>query len=732
MSGKNLAVSSLIQYKTPPDEEVFILRILYLEDTQDFAFVIDINAKKGLPIFKRVSNLAEDLDLKIAKVLTNDPWSKLVKEEELTEKDKKIRDNAFLIVEDLLKQEPEPYIYFKNKFAKAVRKVAEAHEVTLMTVYKYWRKYLQRGQTKNALLPDYQNSGAKGKIREVSKKLGRPKKFRNHPEIGEGVNVDESMKRNFRAGIAVHYHNPKETDLKSAFNLIKKDYFSEDYTFENGIKKPILIPANEQPSYSQFYYFYNKEKDVQKEVESRKGKTAFALHYRPLLGSATHGVFGPGSRYEIDATIADVYLVSRFNSSWIIGRPIIYMVIDVFSRMIAGFYVGLEGPSWLGATMALANTVTDKVKFCAEYGFDITDEEWACKNLPEKLLTDGGELAGKKVETLATNLRVKIETASPYRGDLKGIVERNFRTVQEKVKPFLPGWVIKDTYKRRGQDYRLDAKLDIHQFTKIIIRGILQHNKSFLNYYQRDAEMIKDNVRATPNELWKWGIRNRTGKLRYFDEDIVKLNLLPSDKGKITRGGILFEGMEYSCERAIREGWFVKNSPRNLETVEIVYDQRSTNYVYLREKGGRKFEKCYLLPTEDKYMNKDFYELDNYRDQEQLEQQLAEHADHQEFADHAAYTESVVSESEEAHARDFDPDASKAARVANITDNRKNEKEHIRAQEAFDLGKSTQNEPAAVIPIKPKETPETTGNASLYPSDLAMLAQIRKQKKGGK
>ena len=32
--------------------------------------------------------------------------------------------------------------------------------------------------------------------------------------------------------------------------------------------------------------------------------------------------------------------------------------------------------------------------------------------------------------------------------------------------------------------------------------------------YPRSTEMIEDNVKPTPTELWKWGIKNRAGKLR--------------------------------------------------------------------------------------------------------------------------------------------------------------------------------------------------------------------------
>ena len=103
------------------------------------------------------------------------------------------------------------------------------------------------------------------------------------------------------------------------------------------------------------------------------------------------GTFGPGHRYQIDATIADVYLVSSVDNTRIIGRPVVYCVIDVFSRLICGLYIGLEGPSWLGAMMALDNVIEDKVVFCKNYGIEITNKEWPNSFLPEKILADRGE-----------------------------------------------------------------------------------------------------------------------------------------------------------------------------------------------------------------------------------------------------------------------------------------------------------------------------------------------------
>ncbi|NUE21545.1 hypothetical protein HUC07_23460 [Escherichia coli] len=95
---------------------------------------------------------------------------------------------------------------------------------------------------------------------------------------------------------------------------------------------------------------------------------------RGVMGTSRQHIFGPCARFEIDATLMDIYLVSVFNRAWIIGRPVLYVVVDVFSGMVVGFYLGLEGPSWDGARLALFNAFTDKVAFCRDFGVEITQE----------------------------------------------------------------------------------------------------------------------------------------------------------------------------------------------------------------------------------------------------------------------------------------------------------------------------------------------------------------------
>lgn len=442
---KTLTVNNLIRYLNNSSDKPEIVRIVYLNGIDDVAFVMDLCTNKGFPEFCRASSIMSDLELGNAEIMTEDPWAMSVKDSDLSQTEKELRDRAWEIICDLANHSKEPMIFDKKERNKLFSNVMKKHNVLPRSLHKYMRRFWQRGKVKSALLPDYKNSGARGKERTAGDtKRGRKRKLQYDPRVGEGVNVNEDIKKVFRIAISRFYRNPNETTLQDAFKLMLAEYFFEEFYYdESGIRKTILISPEKKPTYQQFHYWYSKEKDIEKDISVRKGKNTYALTARPLLSNSTSQVHGPCYRFEIDATVADIYLVSRYNPNWIIGRPVVYIIIDVFSRLITGLYIGLEGPSWIGAAMALANCVADKVEFCAEYGITIADKDWACHHLPFTLLGDGGEVAGANVEPLAANLRVRVETAAVGRGDLKGIVERNFRTIKDKVRPFLPGhWAL--------------------------------------------------------------------------------------------------------------------------------------------------------------------------------------------------------------------------------------------------------------------------------------------------
>lgn len=700
-----------------------IERILWMDENNILAYTIDIDSKNALPSMKRVSDITAGLKSGEFVKLENDPYMKLVDESKISEKDRNIREKAWSVISEIAVEQNEPDILSSLKRGKLVDYAINKFGISKVMVYKYLRRYWQRGKTKNCLLPDYDKSGGKGKQRNAGTvKLGRPRK------VGIGINVDEATKKIFRNAISSFYSTSKRNPLVTAYNMMMKEFYAEDYRFENGIRKPILIAKDELPTLTQFKYWYEKEKNIKKDISSRVGIKKFELEHRAVLGKSDTNIIGPGSLYQIDATIGDVYLVSRYNRKWIIGRPVIYAVIDVFSRMIAGIYVGLEGPSWSGAMMALTNATTNKIKFCKEYDINIAEEEWPCHYLPETIIGDNGEMKSKNVNNMVNSLQIKIQNTPSYRADWKGIIEQYFHTINGYVKPLVPGSINIDFRQRGGKDYRLDAKLDLYQFTKIIIKCALYHNNQHvLKNYDRSEDMISEDLERIPIRLWDWGVKNRSGRLRTFPEEIIKLNLMPSESVIVTKRGIKFKNIYYSCERALKEMWFENARNKGTWKINISYDPRNMNYLYIRSDDGRSFEVAHILEGYERYANKTIYEIQYLIDYENLSKINSEEKELQETVDLLSDIENIVQEAEYMTNKVQNRNDSKAGRLKNINKNRKNEKLLNREKEAFVLGKAENSEGKVIKPKQYKSDEELNEQ-----TEIELLEELQRERMYGK
>ena len=60
---------------------------------------------------------------------------------------------------------------------------------------------------------------------------------------------------------------------------------------------------------------------------------------------------------------------------------------------------------------------------------------------------------------------------------------------------------------------------------------------------------------------------------------------------RITRAGIKFKGLAYGSEKALNEQWYLKMKN---QSIEIVYDPRSMNQIYIPHNGGKSFDICYF------------------------------------------------------------------------------------------------------------------------------------------
>jgi len=526
---------------------------------------INIDSVKAFPERIQIFEVEEAIHSETLKKV-DDPFSHLAAQlPEHGSVAQQIRDKRRAVLDSLIHQ---PDIYYRNTRGALIQKIVDESGVAKKTVYAYLRQYWQRGCTPNALLPDYDNSGGRGKKRTGSlKKLGRPRTISS----GTGSIIDASVERMFRIVLDKYYLTEDSLSLPYAHRRFEGIF----ETANPG------MPKEEFPTVAQLRYFYEREYIRSERIRLRANKIEYKKDIRPLHGTATSNVHGPGARYEIDATIADIYLLSMDRQK-IIGRPTLYVVVDVYSRLIAGFYVGFENPSYVTAMLALVNAMTDKTQLCQTFGFDIEPEDWPSIGLPDAILADRGELFGHQIEYLEQAFGVRIENTPPYRGDAKGIVERNFRTIQADFKPFAPGVVTGTIVKKRGgNDYRMDATLTVEDFTKIVLASILHRNlSSVLTKYDRDPE-FPDNLAAVPINIWNWGIQNRSGRLRNSSEAALKLALLPRQKVTLSDYGIQCFGAFYTCSELMASGWLHRTGQQRPGPFMAAYDPAIADVIYV-------------------------------------------------------------------------------------------------------------------------------------------------------
>lgn len=371
--------------------------------------------------------------------------------------------------------------------------------------------------------------------------------------------------KDFTWAVDTFYYSAKKMSLRSAYDLM----LLSRYTDQDG-----HLMEN-HPSWHSFrHFFYEGGYHAKsRNTIARNGLTDYQRNKRPLFGSAMSWRDKIGA-FQMDATQADIYLVSRLDKSAVIGRPNIYMAVDTATQLIAGIYVGLDAGEQ-AVINCLANAAADKVEFCSQYGIEIKADEWPNTGLPGEIITDKGkEFIGSRMEELAMKYGIEFESLPPFRPDGKGLVEKSFDLIQEKFKPLLrgKGVIEPDAQERWAVDYRSQAVLTLEDFTKVVIHCVLYLNSCRIIQNAQFGE-------ATPvaSELWKWYEEHGQSMVIPVSGETLYQFGLPRKNVTLSRKGISNQGL-----------WYISMDYKKLlerkrigDTVQIAYDPENVSQVYL-------------------------------------------------------------------------------------------------------------------------------------------------------
>ncbi|OFA00513.1 Mu transposase C-terminal domain-containing protein [Duganella sp. HH101] len=576
--------NDLLHYTHPSARTV---RILWIAPEQSHAYVFDVAARSAEVELVRLSALHADLRAGHARVLPADPYLMVVSQELLPPKHLQLRARAWEIVEPLVALEPG--IYEARLRGQLIAQATATHGVSHPTIYRYLRRYWQRGQTPNALLPDYSNSGGRGKVRQASAgvKRGRPRK--NGAGDGPGLNADEEIRRTFRVAIARYAAGHARFSRLGAYQQMLADFFIER-RIDADSGRVLAMPgtrAAELPSFGQFNYWLDHDDDRPPEVARRRAAAdaphataaSAGSHVMPAAeafdGAAIAG--RPGAAFHLDVVRAEVQLVSRADRHQAIGQPLVYVAVDAFSRMVAGVYIGIGigAASWQHAMLALAHCGADKQRYSQRFGRGIEAGLWPSRHLPETLHASAALSSGSQRDTLLNNFNLRCTAVADDAPDeWRTVLAKRFRLLAPDD---------------AGAACRLDGVLDLDQFTRIVIDAILYHN---------NRQPLHHAGGATPRALWEWGVEHRGGGLKTYPEQLLRCSLMPAAQATVTGDGILLFDSTYTCARAIDERWFERARQRGQWSVRVAYDPADMDVIYLPDPNApMQFHACHMTDS---------------------------------------------------------------------------------------------------------------------------------------
>jgi transposase InsO family protein len=596
-----LVVNQLLEEKSDASK---LERIVWLDYEHGICFLVNIN-NPTFPYQLEIDEILHKLDVGELNITQKDPWLNAVADEELREVEKQKRDFAWEVVQSIYQI---PDIFVPKRRGELVKDASKKFDVSTKTIRQILKRYWVRGMAKNSLLPDFKNCGKQQSGEKLYKrKVGRPAVYETSIQR---ATVSKEWKQIFHRSLDKHYFIKTKPSLKHAYQQMIKEYFTRKDK-ESGLK--VLDLSKPIPTYDQFYYFFRKQYKGDYAIYKREGRREYLQNHRAITGSATEDAMGIGL-YAVDGTIADIYLTSSITKGEIIGRPIIYIVVDIFSRSIVGINVSIENMSGESLRVALANTFENKKDWCKRtLDMVIRDEDWPIHYIPHTLLADrGSELISNNLTSIVENLNIKIQNTGSYRPELKGVCENYFGIIQQHLSPFLPGSLKKDFNKRGSQDYRKLATLNLTEYTRILVHCILFYNSRYIKDYPLTQGMIDDKVPPIPLEIFKWGLCKGTGQLKTMTLDQIRSNVYPVTQATVSAKGILLNGLCYSCATAIQERWFSTARQKGTWRIDVLYNPQNMAQIYIRH-DRNNFETCSLIDQFDMYRSARMQEVIDYK-----------------------------------------------------------------------------------------------------------------------
>ena len=441
---------------------------------------------------------------------------------------------------------------------------------------KFWRicvSFFQSAFDNQSLVDGRYRGNSTGKEYSFNKKNGRVGDFGT-----TGIPLTKEVIENFEEALK-EYTSGRHKSIKSCYDHMNYLHYMKTEII-GGRQTIHLMAQNERPTLKQFSYYISKHISKEEKDIIKTSQMEFRNNQRLLTSDSLYGVAGPGDLVEIDACEADVSLVSMTDSKQTIGRPIVYFMMDVYSRVVLAASIAFDNNSLLGISNLLLNLCDDKKEYCKRYGVLFEDERiWPSNIIPNRLRVDrGAEVKSKEFGRICNALGIQKDIVSGGSGSLKGVVEQSFHQMHIAQNEYLEDHGLIE--KRHDSNHHKEATLNIEQYTKMVINFVLTHNQKYLETYPLTKRMIDEKVPAIPAKLWQYGIEKEVTPRPIINKMQYLYELMTPIKVSVSRRGISYKGLYYFSNDAYITTLMFKAQNKKIP-LEARMDMRNISMIYI-------------------------------------------------------------------------------------------------------------------------------------------------------
>ena len=404
----------------------------------------------------------------------------------------------------------KPLLALARRTEADVRACAERHDVGVSTIYRWLRDFDRVGRVSVFVRQTRKDKG----------RIGLPKKL-------EDVVTDM---------IKVHYLTKQK---KKPAKVIRE--------IEMLCNKLGLEPPHPNTIRNRI-----KKLDTYNKKKAREGNKAARDAYAPSKGHFPGADF-PLSVVQVDHTPVDIVLVDD-TYRLPVGRPWLTLLIDVYSRMVLGFYISFDPPGNLSLGLCLSQAFLPKEKWLSKLGIETA---WPCWGLPRTIHADNAkEFRGKMLTAACKEYGIDLEwwpVATPHYG---AHIERLLGTLNEEIHA-APGTTFSNPRQRGEYDSEGQSAMSLAEFEKWFTILCVEA------YHQRPHSQLG----MPPIAKWQEGIFG-TKKVpgigippRITDELRLKLDLMPFETRTVQHYGIVWDKVEYQHD--VLRRWINANDPDN-------------------------------------------------------------------------------------------------------------------------------------------------------------------------